>query len=174
MTEAGFGTRIHDRIAPGWVRGILIVVAALESLSALRDLPVLFEAPDQFFGQGAGGWIIASKLLLTPLVALAALAFAASGRVWAAILAMAGVIFLAWLSYMPSVLLHGLDFRGSPPVVLQGVFQIILVPLLVGVIGVLTLRKARLGLATILAALPTVVSVAGVVAFAIGVSIYGF
>jgi hypothetical protein len=44
----------------------------------------------------------------------------------------------------------------------------------VGVIGVLTLRKERLGLATILAALPTVVGVAGVVAFAIGVSIYGF
>ena len=174
MADATFGTKVQDRPAPGWVRGLLIGVAMLESLSAIKDFPILFSVPEQFFGQGLGGWIIAAKLVLTPFVALAALIFAASGLVWQAIFALAGVIFLIWMSYMPSVVLHGLDFAGSLPVALQGLFQIILVPLFVAVIVVLAMRKERLGLATVLATLPTIVGWLGVIAFAIGVSIYGF
>lgn len=173
MAEIEFGKRAAAA-APGWVRGLLIVAALLESLSAIRDVPVLFGDLSQIPGPGLGGWIITLKIALSPLLALAALIFAGSGRAWNAILALAGVIFLTWLNYMPSVVLHGLDFAGTLPVALQGIFQIILVPVFVGVILVLALRKERLGLAAILATLPTFVGVLGVVAFAIGVSIYGF
>jgi hypothetical protein len=160
--------------APGWARGLLIAVAALESLGAVRDFPLLFAAPEQFFGQGLGGWIIAAKLVLAPVAAVAAFIFAGSGRTREAILALAGVIFLTWLNTMPSVVLHGVDFAGTLPVALQGLFQIILVPLLVLVIVALALRQQYLSLAAVLASLPTIAGIVSVVAFAIGVSIYGF
>jgi hypothetical protein len=176
MADTSFGIRVQGRVepTPGWVRGLLIVVTALESLGAVRDFPVLFAAPEQFFEQGLGGWIIAAKLVISPVVALAAFVFAGLGRTRQAVLALAGVIFLTWLNYMPSVVLHGFDFSGSLPVALQGAFQIVLVPLLVAVIAVLAWQQRQLTLAAVLASLPTVVGVIGVVAFAIGVSIYGF
>jgi hypothetical protein len=174
MADATFGTKVQGRPAPGWVRGLLIGVAMLESLSAIRDFPLLFAAPEQFFGQGLGGWIIAAKLVFSPLASVAALIFSATGRVWSAILALAALILLTWLGDMPSVALHGLDLTGSLPVVSHAIFRIILVPLLIAVIVVLAMRKERLGLATVLATLPTIVGWLGVIAFAIGVSIYGF
>ncbi len=126
MADATFGTKVQGRPAPGWVRGLLIGVAALESLSAIRDFPLLFAAPEQFFGQGLGGWIIAAKLVFSPLASVAALIFSATGRVWSAILALAALILLTWLGDMPSVALHGLDLTGSLPVVLHAIFRIIL------------------------------------------------
>ena len=38
--------------------------------------------------------------------------FAAIGRVRYAIIALAAIVFMTWLNYMPSVVRHGFDFGG--------------------------------------------------------------
>ena len=87
---------------------------------------------------------------------------------------MALIILMTWLNYLPSVALHGLELQGSPAVVLLLVFQIIVAPVLALAIAGLVLTGKQLTLATLLAVLPTLVGIASVIAFGIGVAIYGF
>lgn len=87
---------------------------------------------------------------------------------------MAALILLTWVSYLPSVALHSLDIRGSLAVILIFTFQIIVAPLLALAIIWLAVRGERLKLATALAIMPTLVAVLSVVAFGVGVALYGF
>jgi hypothetical protein len=74
---------------------------------------------------------------------------------------------------MPPVVLHGLEF-GSGLAALQTTAQIIAFPLMAACAIALAARDRRLGLATALVGIPTLFNVFGVIAFAIGVSLYGF
>ena len=74
---------------------------------------------------------------------------------------------------MPSVVLHGLQFN-SGFAALQTTAQIVAFPLLAACAIALAARNRRLGLATALVGIPTLVNVFGVIAIAIGVSLYGF
>jgi hypothetical protein len=106
------------------------------------------------------------------VLALAVLVFAAIGRVRYAIIALAAIVFMTWLNNMPSVVLHGLEFRGV------GAFEtpvrIIAFPLMAACAVALAARNQRLRLATALTSLPTFYNLIGLIVFAIGVSIYGF
>ena len=86
--------------------------------------------------------------------------------------ALGAVVAMTWLNYMPSVVLHGLEFNGI------GAFetpaQIIAFPLMAACAIALAARDRRLGLATALVSIPTFFNVFGVIAFAIGVSLHGF
>jgi hypothetical protein len=74
---------------------------------------------------------------------------------------------------MPSVVRHGLGFEGLYTT-LQGTAQIIAFPLM-GACGIAcAARNQRLAIATALVSIPTFWFMFGVIAFAIGVSIYGF
>jgi len=73
---------------------------------------------------------------------------------------------------MPSVMRHGLDFGSLSAI--QTSVQIIAFPLMGACAIVLAARKERLGLATILVSIPTLYSVAAVIAFGIGIFLYGF
>jgi hypothetical protein len=125
--------------------------------------------------RGLAGRISASTFALQPILALAAIVLAIKSRVREALLVFSGMIALAWLAYLPPIAGHGLDLEGGPDVVYV-VFgpQIILAPLLALAIAVLAVRNRRLGLATILAVLPTPVGVLWMVAVGIGIAIYGF
>jgi len=160
--------------AQPWLRIVLIAAALIETLGAANELPILFGDTSEVPGPGLGGWIITAKLAFTPIAAIAALVFALTGRIRNALAAMAVVILLTWLSYLPSVAIHGLDFEGSFAVVLQMMFQIGLAPFIAATVAALAVRNQRLPFATALAALPTLVSVLSIAAFAIGVAIYGF
>ncbi len=98
--------------------------------------------------------------------------FAVIGRVRYAIIALAAVVFMTWLNYMPSVVMHGLEFEGI------GAFEtparIIAFPLMAACAIALAARNQRLRFATALAGIPTFYSLVGLMIFAIGVSIYGF
>jgi hypothetical protein len=153
---------------------VLCVAAALEALSAINDVPILFADDPEVPGPGLAGALITAKIALTPLLAFCALVFAASNRLRAALLSMAAIIALTWLSYLPSVAIHGLELQGSAAVVLYTLFQIVVIPLVLATIVILALRGDRPRLATALAVLPALVSVLGVAAFAIGVAMYGF
>ena len=84
------------------------------------------------------------------------------------------VILVGWISYLPSIQLHGLELQGDGAGGLFSFALLILPPILVLAIAALALTGKRLTLATVLAAVPTLISILSVVAFGIGVAIYGF
>ena len=87
-------------------------------------------------------------------------------------MALAALALMNWLNYMPSVVLHGLDFSGLSA--FQTPVQIIAFPLMAACAIALAARGERLGLATMLASIPTLFNVAAVIAFGISVLLYGF
>jgi len=172
MTDASAIAAVPAQgIAPRWPRLILLIAAAIEFLTGLSDLPILFGNLSEVPGPGIGGAIIVAKIALTPLIAFAALFFTIRGRILYAILAMAAGTLLTWVSFLPSVAINGLEMAGMAAVATT--YLIFLVPLLALVAIVLALRGRRTP-AIILAVLPTFVGVAATIAFAIAVAIYGF
>ena len=154
------------------LRIVLIVAALLEAFDALSSVSILSGDMSEIPGPGFGGFLIKAHIATHPVLALAVLVFAAIGRVRYAIIALAAIVFMTWLNYMPSVVLHGLEFKGV------GAFEtpvrIIAFPLMAACAIALAARNQRLRLATALASIPTFYSLIGLIIFAVGVSIYGF
>lgn len=158
---------------PLWARILLIVVALLESLGIVSAVFVLSGDLSEIPGSGFGGLIAAAALMLRPLLAIVALVFAVRGRLRSAIIALAAAVLMHWLDLLPSVVLHGLEFGGLGDLYSSAHFLISPVVALAAI--VLAWRNShRLGLAAILVSLPTVADWLSVVAFAIGIAIYGF
>jgi hypothetical protein len=151
---------------------LLIIVAAIEAFDGLSHAPTLFGDMSKIPGPGFGGAIIKAYIASHPVLALAALAFATTGRLRYAIMALGALVLMDWLNYMPSVLLHGLDFGGLSA--FQTPAQIIAFPLMGACAIALAARSERLGLATMLVSIPTLFNVAAVIAFGISVILYGF
>lgn len=178
MAEMTEPTTLTDTAPPPAQRHLglrvaLIVVAIVEALDGLSSFPTLFGDMSEIPGPGIGGFLIKTHIATHLPLALAALVFAAIGRVRYAIIALGAVVAMTWLNYMPSVVLHGLEFN-SGFAALQTTAQIIAFPLLAACAIALAARNRQLGLATALVSIPTLVNVSGVIAFAIGVSLYGF
>jgi hypothetical protein len=155
------------------LRAVLIIAAILEAFDALSSVSILFGDMSQIPGPGLGGFLIKAHIATHLPLALAALIFAAMGRVRYAIIALGAVVAMTWLNFMPSVVLHGLEFGGGFTA-LQTAAQIIAFPLMAACAIALAARNERLGLATALVAGPTVFNVFAVIAFAISVSLHGF
>jgi hypothetical protein len=169
--QAGVAPAAQPRRWPGL---LLLIVALLEFLGGLGSLPILAGNLDEIPGPGLGGKIIIATIILRPIAAAAALFFLVRANLPGALVAMAVVILLGWISYLPSIQLHGLEMQGDGAGGLFTFAMIILPPILVLAIAGLALLGKHLTLATILALLPTLISVLSVVAFGIGVAIYGF
>ncbi|MEA2838010.1 MAG: hypothetical protein QOD89_2560 [Bradyrhizobium sp.] len=155
------------------LRIILIIAAIVEAFDALSSVSILFGDMSEIPGPGFGGFLIKAHIATHLPLAVAALVFAAIGHVRYAIIALGAVVAMTWLNYMPSVVLHGLEFN-SGFAALQTTSQIVAFPLMAACAIALAARDRRLGLATALVAFPTLVNVFGVIAFAIGVSLHGF
>jgi hypothetical protein len=108
------------------------------------------------------------------LAAIAALVFALTGRHRHAIIALVVLILLTWLNMLPSVALNWETFPGSGAPGALALIEIVGFPLLAAAATVLALRNQRLGLATVLVSLPTIINILSVAAFAIGMMMYGF
>jgi hypothetical protein len=97
---------------------------------------------------------------------------AATGRLRPAIIALGAVVLMTWLNYMPSVLLHGMDFRGV------GAFETpaqgIAFPLAAVCAITLAARDRRLGLATVLVIAPTLFNVIDLIVLMIDIALHGF
>jgi hypothetical protein len=154
------------------LRVVLIIAAVLEAFDALSSVPTLFGDMSEIPGPGIGGFLIKAHIATHLPLALAALLFAATGRVRYAIIALGAMVAMTWLNTMPSVVLHGLEFGGV------GAFEtpvrIIAFPLMAACAVALAARNRRLGFATALATVPTFYTLIGLIIFAIGVGIYGF
>jgi hypothetical protein len=161
-------------VSRGW-RLLLIAAAALEFLGGVRDFPMLFGNLSEVPGPGLGGAIIIAKIALQPILGLAALVFAWTGRLREALLAMAAIILVTWLTFRPSIALHGLDFKGKDAFISSHmILQVVLAPFLAAIVAAMAIRNRITPTAIALAVLPTVVGVLGVLVFAISVAIYGF
>ena len=151
---------------------LLILIAAIEAFDGLSHVPTLFGDMSEIPGPGVGGAIIKAYVAVHPLLALAALALATIGRLRCAIMALGALVLMNWLNDMPSVVRHGLDFKGLSA--FETPMQIIAFPLMGACAIALAARNQRLGLAAMLVSIPTLYSVAAVIAFGIGIFLYGF
>jgi hypothetical protein len=175
MTSA---TTVNDE-APAPVRAprllglylLLILIAAIEAFEGLSHVPALFGDMSEIPGPGVGGAIIKAYIAVHPLLALAALALATIGRLRCAIMALGALVLMNWLNDMPSVVRHGLDFKGLSA--FETPMQIIAFPLMGACAIALAARSQRLGLATLLVGIPTLYGVMAVVAFGISVFLHG-
>jgi hypothetical protein len=171
-------TTIADKYAAPshrWLRVLLVLIAALEFLDALSGVQNIFtdrhhETVWLRFAQG----LTSIQLALSPLLAGAALIFAALGNIRYAILALAALTLTAWvLEALPSIAIHGirlsLDYSGFEELVLY-----IVAPLVTVAAAFLALKHKRLSLAALLVSLPALFKWVGLVLFIIAVMIYGF
>jgi len=152
---------------------ILIALAALETFDGLSSVSILFGETSDIPGPGLGGFLVKAHIATHPLLGLAAMAFAAMGRVRYAIMSLGLLVMMAWLNNMPSVILHGLDFKSAYSA-LESMSRIIAFPLIGACAIAYAARNEHLGRATFLVAIPTLFGVLSVIAFIIGIRIYGF
>jgi hypothetical protein len=174
MAHANQAAAVPAKQPRRWPGLLLLIVAIIELMGGIGALPILAGNLDEIPGPGLGGKIIIATIILHPIAAAVALFFLVRGHLPGALVSMAVVILLGWISYLPSIQLHGLEPQGDGAGGLFTFALIILPPVLVVAITALALTGKRLTLATILALLPTLISILSVVAFGIGVAIYGF
>lgn len=159
---------------PNWLRVTVLIVAIGKVVTSVTALAFLFNDDPNIPGQSLEGLAIAATIALSPVLAIVAFVCALRGRITGAIMAIAGLALLDWLSYVPSVASHWSEFPDPGFVGVIEIVQIVVLPLLAASAIVLAWRGERLRLATGLALLPTLVFILGVFAFGIGVAIYGF
>ena len=153
----------------------LLLIAAIELLDALSSVQGIFteyhhETASLRVAQGVNS----IKLALSPLLAGAALVFAARGNLRYAIFALAGLTLAGWLlDSLPTIVIHGfkpsLDFGGIE----EFVFYLIM-PVIAAAAILLAVKRPRLRLAALLACLPALYKWASVAAFIVTLLIYGF
>ena len=154
------------------LRTALIILALIETWFGFSDAPVLFGNMSHI-GSGIGGGLIKAHLAAHPVLAVAAIVFAAMGHVRHAIIALGTIIIMSWLNDMPSVVAHGLEFRSVFSAV-ETTAKVIAFPLIAACAIAYAAHNEHLGRATFLVAVPTLFNVVLLVGFAIGVMIYGF
>jgi hypothetical protein len=173
MSEAeDAGTGQPDDVR--WPTLLLLLAAFFAFLGGLGSLPVLAGDLSQIPGPGLGGHIIVATITLHPIAAGAALLCLLRGNLAWALVAMAVVILLDWLSYLPSFQLQGIDPAADGTGGLFTFLVLVMPPILVLAVSGLALTGTRLKLATVLAVVPTVIDVLAIVAFGVGVALYGF
>jgi hypothetical protein len=158
-----------------YLRTVLIIVAVIELVGALSDLPDFFRGVHNLFGEASGSGfaeaITTAHLICHPLLAMAAVVFAATGRVRHAIVALGIVAIMIWLNHLPW--LGRLDL-GKARDVQWAAKQIIAFPLMAAFAIALAARNTRPGLATALVSIPTISNLVSLTAYLVGQIIDGF
>ena len=156
------------------LRAVLIVVALIELVDALSDLPNLFDGVHNLFGEASGSGvaeaITTTHLVCHPLLATAVVVLTATGRVRYAIIALGVIVIATWLNHLPW--LERLDLSKGRDVQ-WAAKQIIAFPLMAAFAITLAARDARPGLATALVSVPTVNNLFGLASYAVGLIING-
>ena len=155
-----------------WPHVALMAIAAIECLdgvSGLSALPLLAEADDP----APAAWALGAGFVIRLVLAVAALAFAIRGNLRVAIVGLAAIMLTTWLtSALPSLATSGLNAEGFGGVL--EIAQVVMLPVIAILATTLAVRNVRLEVAAILVALPTLATMAGVLAFAVGLGFHGF
>jgi hypothetical protein len=146
-------------------RNILMVAAAIELIFVLWDvlfgpMSILFRDPLERAEQGVGDVLAKAYFACHPLLALAALALAARGRVRPAIVALGAVEAMRWLKLMPSVLQNGLRLEDGFAIQWT-VAQIFVFPLIAACGIAFAVRDEQPRFAATLIAVPTLYNLFG-------------
>jgi hypothetical protein len=143
----------------------VIVLAAIETLGAIVGFPDAFIERQHTSARIAlAQWLANARLVLAPVIAGLALILA--------IIALAILCLSDWITELPTLPVHGLDLSATYGGLLN-VVHFLIVPTAAAAAIALALRNQRLGLATLLVALPTLLSWLGALAFAINLFMYG-
>lgn len=160
--------------ASGWPRVVILIIAAIELFDSLQNLAFLFGDLSQAPGSGWGVWAVMTQIVLEPLCAMTALVLGLQRRLAGALIALAAIIALQWLSFLPSHINHWGESQGGGFWPVFELASFVGYPLLALAAIALAWRNTRLGLATILIAIPMAIDTAMIIAFAASVMIYGF
>jgi hypothetical protein len=158
-------------------RNILLVAAVLELLSVLWDflfgrLSILFRDPLQRVEPGVGGVLARVYDISHPVLALAALALAVTGRVRHAIVALGIIETVRWLSFMPSVARNGLRLEDGLAIQWTAV-QIFVFPLIAACAIAFAVRDQRPRFAAALIAVPSLYNQSGLAVYTLSILING-
>lgn len=160
--------------ASGLLRTAVIILAIIKVVSSLSNLSA-FADMSEYAGKGFAQWLLLAGVAIFPFLAVAALIFAFKSDFQRAIMALAAIVIVGFLTNsLPALFIHGLELDGSASVTLFYLGQVIVFPLLAVAAFVLARRNEKLCLATVFVSLPTVANILGVFAFAVGVMRHGF
>ncbi|MBI5261744.1 MAG: hypothetical protein HY852_08005 [Bradyrhizobium sp.] len=142
------------------MRIVLFILAALEAFDGLSNISTLFGIPGPIgiptlFGDMSrlpkpfpGQFLVEAHIATHPVLALAAILFAATGKVRGAIVALGSIVVIRWVSYLPEAVLYVTAITAPREVVTLIGFVLSL--LLAACAIACALRNQRLGLATLL------------------------
>jgi hypothetical protein len=164
------GKTDRDFSVPGWPGFVLVLVAGFQSLGSLNALPVLFGGDPEIPGPTPGGLLITAVILLTPFISIAGFVWALKGELARAVMAVAGVSLLDWISYFPSFVIHWPPSLLSSP----GPLVFFVLPACAPFAIFFAWRRQWPKLACGLALAPWLSRAVMVIVFAISVMIYGF
>ena len=95
-------------------------ITVLEGLEAVLDLPLIVDRPNLLYGPWAEVPTTTAGVLLAkvhvaahPLLAIAALTLTVLGNVRGALIALAAISVVTWLSFLPVALQDGLPFQSD-------------------------------------------------------------
>ena len=145
------------------------MAAAFEFIFVLWDalfgrMSILFRDPLEPAGQGVDDVLAKAYFVCHPLLALAALALAARGRVRPAVVALGAVETMRWLKLMPTVLQNGLRLEDGLTVQWT-VTQIFVFPLIAACGIAFAVRDEQPRLAATLIAVPTLYNLFGLAVY---------
>lgn len=152
-----------------WLRTAILAVALIELLSSLSNLAAFANLSED---KSPSHWLIFVDVALQPVLALVASYHALTGKLRIAILALAAMAIIELL--LKNIPLMGPGGFGDSLYGLLLFVQTYVLPVLCVVALWLAWQNRRLELAGVLAVLPTLAGILGVVVFGIGVAIYGF
>jgi hypothetical protein len=157
------------------LRVVVIILALLHTIAELFGLSA-FANLSEYAGNGWAQWLLLAGLAVFPFLAVAALIFAFRGDVRRAIMLIALIAIVTFVTdQLPSIFTHGMDLKGSNALLtLYFYVKTFVLPLLAVVAFVLARRNEKLALAAAFASLTMVSAIVDVVGFAIGIAIYGF
>lgn len=148
--------------------GLRLALAALALVELTSGVAIQILLHGDMSGLGA---IVKLYMVAPPVLALAALIFALTGRLGHAIPALGAIVLLAWLKFM-ALVPEGFDY-GNLFVNLDNSTQAFIFPLLSACAMTIAARGERLWVATMLVGIPTLVNLFNALSFLIGMMIYG-
>jgi hypothetical protein len=157
------------------LRIVVALVALIEGMRGLSDLPILFGDIAKIPGFTLFGLTTIATIVLHPILGFAAFGFALARRLRHALVALAVFILAEWMSEMSTVFRDGLQIVGGDAFVTSlTAFKTFAPPLIAAAAIAAAWRNRHLTMATLAVMLPTLVDATAIAAFAIAVSMYGF
>jgi hypothetical protein len=153
-----------------WLRPALIAVALLEVVDGVLGLVAFANLPAE--DRSPAHWLVFINVALHPILAAIAAYAALTRKLPIAIMALAAMAIVElFFKNIPLIGPSGLDVS---PVGVVLFVQIYLLPALCLIALWLASQNRRLQLAGVLAMLPSLMSLLGVIVFGVAVAIYGF